>query len=155
MVGGHPVDLFGHPAVVAAKARLHVENGNVQLDGGQCTGEGGVGVPEHHHKLRLLRNDNLFYLVEHAAGLLTVKPGMDIEKIIRFGQLQVAKQCLRHVVIEMLPGVDDDLPMLLSQKSGKRCQLDELRPCAYHRSNFHGFCLGALAASTAKRELNP
>jgi hypothetical protein len=51
LVGEQAVELFGHGAVAAAQAGLHVRHGDVQLGRAERGGEGGVDVADDDHEV--------------------------------------------------------------------------------------------------------
>jgi hypothetical protein len=68
-----------------------------------------------------------------------VGPGADAEVVVglRYGEL--LEEDLRHAVVIVLAGVDEDLLVNLAELPRDRSALDELRPGADDRDNLHGY----------------
>jgi len=105
LVGEDAVDLFGHAAVVAAQAGLHVYHRNVTLAGDQRAGERGVYVPHHQYRTRAVRIEDGLEALHDLGGLHRVRPRAHGEVDIGFGQFEIGEQPVLHRRIVMLAGV--------------------------------------------------
>jgi hypothetical protein len=70
-------------------------------------------------------------------------PAVNVEMICRFLDAQLLKEDIRHVVVEMLAGMDDDFLELVrgSYGSGYNAGFDELRASAEDGKDFYDFAL--------------
>ena len=72
MIGHAAVDLFGHRQVERPQPRLDVGQSDVELGCCQRSGEGAVGVPEHHHHIRSKVAEDGIEAVQHFPGLFSL-----------------------------------------------------------------------------------
>ncbi len=103
------VDLFGHAAVEAAQARLHMGDGDVEFRRGQGAGQRGVGVAVDQNPVGLFGKEDLLDGRQHPAGLLAVRAGSDVQVVFRLGNFEFPEEDGRHAVVVVLTGVDEDL----------------------------------------------
>jgi len=66
---------------------------------------------------------------------------VNVEMIVGLPHSQLRKEDLRHVGVEMLSRVHDDLPESIADRdgSGYGAGLDELRACAENGKDFYDF----------------
>ena len=88
-VGDHSVDLFGHAAVVAAQAGLHMDHRDVTLARNEGAGERGVDVAHHEHAAGLVFVQRRLEALHDLGGLYRVRAGADGEVDVGFGQFEV------------------------------------------------------------------
>lgn len=138
-IGEDAVDFLGHVGVVRAQAGFDMGHGDVELGGGERPGEGRVGVAVDEYPVGLFLLDERFDAFEHAAGHGAMSEAGDAEVMIRAGDIELVEEDIRHVGIEMLAGVDDDLPDVVVGTNGPtdRGGFDELRPGAKDGEDFH------------------
>ena len=124
------VGLLRQALVLAAVARLHMENGNVQPF---CPddAEAGVCVPQHQHGVGLqFRHQVVAFGDDVAHGLAQGVPHRG-QVDVRVGQLQVVEEHAVEVVVVILAGVGQngvEIPPALGDYRG---QADNLRPGAH------------------------
>jgi len=86
-----------------------MRHGDVQLLGGQSACEGGVGVAIHQHAVGLLCHQHFLDALHHAARERAVGKRVDVEVVVGLAQPHLLEEELRHVAVEMLSRVDDNL----------------------------------------------
>ena len=109
LIGDDPVDLFGHAAIEATQARLHVGDGNVELRRGKCAGQCGVGIAVDQDPIGLFLDEDFLDSGKHLSCLRTVRPGADGQVVFRLGDFEFAEKDSGHAVVIVLTGVDDNL----------------------------------------------
>ena len=126
-----PVGLLGQALILAAVARLHVEDGDVQPLGADDA-EAGVGVAQHQNGIGLtLRHQLVAFRNDVAHGLAQVGAhGVEID--LRVLQLQIAEEYPVEVVVIVLPGVGQDGIEVLPAFGDHGGQTDDLRPGAHN-----------------------
>ena len=90
-----------------------------------------------------------FELFQHSAGHRAMPDAIDVEIVRRRGNIQLVEENIRHIRIEMLPGVNQDLAdMLRCESVADRCGLDELWPRADDSQYLrHGFSRDTVPAN--------
>ena len=133
VVGEDPVHLLGHAPVEGAQARLHMGHRDVQLRRGERARQRGVGVPVDEDPVWPLGDQDLLDAGQHRPGHRAVEPAVDAQVEARPGDVQLLEEHLRHVGVEMLPGVDDGLVHRTEPREGPGYggRLDELRAGAH------------------------
>jgi len=86
------IDLFGHGTVEAAQPCLDVCHGDMELGGGERTGERRVRVPIDQHDIGPLVLHHRFELREHRSGLCAVRSAADVQMMIRAGMPSCSKK---------------------------------------------------------------
>ncbi len=136
-VGEDPVDLLGHLQVKTAQSGLHMGHRDVQLHRRQGSRQRGIGIAIDHQQRRLFRQQHLFDLFGHPAGHGPMRKGVDAQVIGRFRDFHLPEEDFGHVVVEMLPGVDQYLPDAgLLKRPAQRRRLDKLGSRPYDGDNF-------------------
>ncbi len=102
------VDLFGHPVVEAAVARLHVADADAHALGDE-RGEAGVGVAEDEHGVGLLGGEELLGLGEHLADLIGEAGAAHAHVDVGIAHAQLAEEHAREAVVVVLAGVDQQV----------------------------------------------
>ena len=121
------VGLLRQALVLAAVARLHVEDGDVQPLGADDA-EAGVGVPQHQHGIGLqLRHQVVTFCDDVAHGLAQGIPHRG-QVDVRVVQLQVVEEHTVEVVVVILAGVGQESVKILPALGDDRGQADDLRP---------------------------
>lgn len=150
MVGQHPVDFLGHPPIEGAQARFHVRQGDMQFDRRQGAGEGGVGIAMDQDPVRPFVQEARLDGLQHAPGHGAVVEAGDAQVVSRLGDVELLEEDVRHVGIEVLAGVDDDLVDRLAlagrlhlgimgaDGAADGCGLDELGAGADDGQKLHG-----------------
>ena len=124
------VGLLRQALVLAAVARLHVEDGDVQPLSSNDT-EAGVGVPQHQDGIGLqLRHQVVAFGDDVPHGLAQGVPHC-VQVDIRVVQLQVVEEHAVEVVVVVLAGVSQQGIEILPALGDDRGQADDLRPGAH------------------------
>ena len=124
------VGLLRQALVLAAVARLHMEDGNVQPLGADDA-EAGVGVPQHQYGVGLqLRHQVVAFGDDVPHGLAQGVPHR-VQVDVRVGQLQVVEEHAVEVVVIVLAGVGQEGVKILPALGDDRGQADDLRPGAH------------------------
>ena len=129
MIHGTSVELLGHPHVVRAAAGLDVDDGDLRLRGSQTRGERRVGVAEHADAVRTVFGEEPTEALEDRSGLKNRISRSNPEIHVRLRDLELAQETAEHVVVVVLPGIDDreiDRRMRLQQGEDER-RTDHLR----------------------------
>ena len=138
VVGHDPVDLFGHPPVVAAQACFDVRDRDVQLGADQRAGQRGVRVAVDEQPVRLLLDRDGLDARQHRPGLHPVPARADLQVGVRRGDVELAEEQVRHRFVVVLAGVEQELLVLAAKGLRNGRGFDELRSRADHRENLHG-----------------
>ena len=124
------VGLLRKALVLAAVARLHVEDGDVQPLGPDDA-EAGVSVPQHQHGVGLqLRHQVVAFGDDVAHGLAQGIPHR-VQVDIRIVQAQVLEEHPVEVVVVVLPRVSQNRIEILPALGDDCGQADNLRPGAH------------------------
>ena len=124
------VGLLRQALVLAAVARLHVEDGDMQPLGADDA-EAGVGVPQHQDGVGFqLCHQVVAFGDDVAHGLAQGVPHC-VQVDIRVVQLQVVEEHAVEVVIIILAGVGQEGVEILPALGDDRGQADNLRPGAH------------------------
>src|SRR5215831_6925196 len=123
----------------------------------QCTGKRGVRIPIHDQPVWRLLHKNLFDRFKHTTGLGSMGSRTNPEMIVWRRDLQFIKEERRHLIIVVLPRMDDDFLVPLPERTTHRRKLDELRTCSYNRCDSHYLppSLGVLEEAKACSLLYP
>ena len=123
------VGLLGQTLVLAAVARLHVEDGDMQALG--CDGrEAGVGIPEDEQRVGLNGRHQLVGAVDDVAdGSTEVVPhGVHVD--LGLPKLEIAEEDAVEVVIVILPRMREHGIEVLAALVDDGGEADDLRPRA-------------------------
>ena len=120
------VGLLGQALVLAAVARLHVENGDVQPFGADDA-EAGVGVPQHQHGIGLQFHHQVVAFGDDVAHGLAQGIPHRVQVDVRVVQLQVVEEHTVEVVVVVLAGVGQEGVEILPALGDDRGQTDDLR----------------------------
>ena len=124
------VGLLGQALVLAAVARLHVEDGDVQPLSTDDA-EARVGIPQHQHGIGLqFRHQVVAFGDDIPHGLAQGVPHR-VQVDVRVGQLQVVEKHAVEVVVVVLAGVSQQGIEILPALGDDRGQADDLRPGAH------------------------
>jgi hypothetical protein len=127
------VRLFRHRSE-RTQAGFDMCNRQIQLGGGHRAGERRIGVAIEQHGRRPLGEHHLLERDDHASGHRAMTTAVDPEPICWRRQVKFAEEQARHVVVEVLSGMDhhfSDAARL--ERPAHRRRLDELRPGADDR----------------------
>ena len=124
------VGLLRKALVLAAVARLHVEDGDVQPLSSNDT-EAGVGVPQHQHGIGLQFHHQVVAFGNDVAHGLAQGIPHRVQVDIRVGQAQVLEEHAVEVVVVVLAGVGQEGVEILPALCDDRGQADDLRPGAH------------------------
>ena len=109
LVRHDPVDLFGHAAVEAAQARLHVGDGDVEFGRGKRAGQRGVGVAVDQNPVGFFVDEDFLDSGEHLSCLRAVRPGTDGQVVFGLRNFEFPEKDSGHAVVVVLAGVDEKL----------------------------------------------
>ena len=137
VVGEDAVELLGHAPVEAAHAGLDVSHRQRGLGGGQAAGERRVRVSIDENGLGSVVLEHRGQGAEHGGGLGRVRPTAQAQLDLRPGNVELAHEDARQLVVVVLAGVDEQLVVLLPQMYRDSRRLDELRPVPDHRDHPH------------------
>ena len=101
------VGLLRQALVLAAVARLHVEDGDVQALGAYHA-QAAVGVSEHEHAIRFYGGHQPVALGDDVAHSLAEIRTYCVHINFRFSKFEVAEEDSVEVVVVVLPGVGED-----------------------------------------------
>jgi len=138
MIGDDAVHLLRHLPVEGPQAGFHVSEGHPHFRGDEGPRERRVRVAVHEDEVRPLLLEDVLEASHHVGGLPAVAPAPDSEVVVRPGDVQDFEEHIRHVLVVMLPRVDQDLFVVLPNLAAHRRGLDELRSCADDARNFQG-----------------
>jgi len=145
VVGEQAVDLLGHAQVTGADPRLHVGNRDMQFNGGQRRRQSGINISHHDYQVRLPGQQHFLKLDHDLPGLPGMAAGAYAKVDIRRRQIEVLKEDLRHLVIVMLAGVDEQRlyrvcrgrGIMLQDGTHERGYLHEVGACGGDKDDFH------------------
>lgn len=133
-VGDHvddaAVGLLRQALVLAAVARLHVEDGDVQAlcrDGGQAA----VGVAQDEQRVGLDLDHQLVARGDDVAHGLAQVGAHGVQVDVGVGELQVAEEDAVQGVVVVLPGVRQQAVEVAAALLDDLGQADDLRACAH------------------------
>lgn len=133
-VGDHvddaAVGLLGQALVLAAVARLHVEDGDVQAlcrDGGQAA----VGVAQDEQRVGLDLDHQLVARGDDVAHGLAQVGAHGVQVDVGVGELQVAEEDAIQGVVVVLPGVRQQAVEVAAALLDDLGQADDLGACAH------------------------
>ena len=133
-VGDHvddaAVGLLGQALVLAAVARLHVEDGDVQAlgrDGGQAA----VGVAQDQQRVGLGLHHELVARGDDVAHGLAQVGAHGVQVDVGVGELQVAEEDAVQGVVVVLPGVRQQAVEVAAALLDDLGQADDLGACAH------------------------
>ena len=102
------------------------------------TRERRVRVSVHQNEIGLLPLEDVLETVHHLRGLAGMTRASDSEVVVRPRHVEDLEEHVGHVLVVVLPGVDQNFLMMLSDLPAHRRGLDELRACADDARDFHG-----------------
>ena len=109
LIGDDPVDLFGHAAIEAAQARLHVGDGNVEFRRGKRAGQCGVGIAVDQDPVGFFLDEDFLDGGKHLSCLRAVRPRANGQVVFGLGDFEFSEKDSGHAVVVVLTGVDEDL----------------------------------------------
>ena len=138
MVRDDSINLLGHRPIEGSQSGLDVSEGPPHLRRDERAGERRVRVSIHQDEVRLLPLEDVFETAHHLRGLPGMTAGSDSEVVVRPRHVQDVEEHVGHVLVVMLPGVDQNFLMMLSDLPAHRRGFDELRACADDARDLHG-----------------
>ena len=124
-----PVGFLGQALILAAVARLHMENGDVQPLGAD-DGQTGVGITQHQHRVGLNAHHQLVGLGDDVAHGFPQVGTHGVQVHLRIGKLQVVEEHAVQVIVVVLPRVGQNHVKIAPGFVDHRRQPDDLRPGA-------------------------
>ena len=121
------VGLLRQALVLAAVARLHVEDGNVQPLGPD-DGQAAVGIPQHQHRIGLGGHHEFVGLGNDIAHGFSQVRAYGVEVDLRVVQAQVVEEDTVQIVVVVLPGVGQDHVKIPAGLVDDRRQTDDFGP---------------------------
>src|SRR2546429_8571538 len=100
--------------------------GYVKLRPGKCPREGRVRIAVDQEPVRLLLERDRLDAGEHRSGLGPVAARSDTQVYIGPRDRELAEEQVRHRVVVVLPGVDEELFVCLAQDARDGRGLDEV-----------------------------
>lgn len=129
------VGLLRQALVLAAVARLHVEDGDMQpLSSNDA--EAGVGVPQHQHGIGFQVNHQVIGLGDDVAHGLAQGIPHRVQVDVRVVQAQVLEEHPVEVVVIVLPRVGQNRVEILPALGDHRGKADDLRSGAHDDEKF-------------------
>jgi len=131
-VGEEAVDLLGHSAVEAPEPGLDVNDGDLELHGGEGAGDGAVDVAEDDGGGGARVEQVCLVAFEDAPGLCAVWSGADVEVDVGGRDAELVEEDVAEGGVVVLAGVDDaeSEAAVLFDGPGDGSKLDEVRPRA-------------------------
>ena len=123
------VCLLGQALILAAVARFHVEDGDMQplcADDGQA----GVGIAQHQHGVRLDFHHELIGLCDDVAHRLAQIGTHGVQVDLRVSQLEIPEEHTVQVVVVILSRMGQNGVEIFPALGDHRRQPDDLRPGA-------------------------
>ena len=132
MIGANAIDLFriGHDS--PANSGFDVTDRNVQFRRRKCRRQCRIHIAVNENPIRLLLDKHVFHCHHHTRRHFCMTAAGNAEIYVRLRQLQFVEKLLRHVVIEMLPGMDEKLFVVFAKNIGDCRRFDELRATSDH-----------------------
>src|SRR5262245_12776013 len=104
----------------------------------------GIHISDYKHKVRLLIHNHTFKPLHNPSRLNGMRGRADSQAEIRLRELQIVKKRVRHVVIIMLPGMDEHMVDLLCSaqaihlfyRLANGCHLHKIRSGSDDRQDF-------------------
>ena len=124
------IGLLGQALILAAVARLHVEDGDMQALGGNSR-KTGIGISENKECIGLNGRHQLIGTVDDIAdgGAEIVPHGVHVD--LGLLQLEVAEEDAVEVIVVVLPRVREDGIEILAALADDSGEADDLRPRAH------------------------
>ena len=117
-----------------------MSDGNEKLCGDDGAGHRRIHIADNDHEIGFLPEANFFELEHDARGLFSVRTGPHIQIDIGNGNTQIAEKDIRHAIVVVLAGVEEDarqIPHFLHLFDDRR-NLHEVGPSAHDVEDFHG-----------------
>ncbi len=73
----------------------------------QSAGECRIGIAIHENTVWFFPDQNFFDLFQHPTGHSPVGCAVDAEVVVRFGDIQLLEEDIRHIGVKVLAGMDD------------------------------------------------
>ena len=124
-----PVGFLRQALILAAVARLHVKNGDVQPLGAD-DGQAGIGIAQHQHRVGLNVRHQLVGLGNDVAHGFPQVGSHGVQVHLRIGKLQVVEKHAVQVIVVVLPCVGQNHIKIAPGFVDHRRQPDDLRPGA-------------------------
>src|SRR2546425_1161357 len=138
VVRDDPIDLLGHRAIEGPETGLDVSESAAHLRCDESTCERRVRVSVHQDEIGLFALEDVLESVHHLRRLAGVTGASDSEVVIWLRHVENLEEHVGHVLVVMLPGVDQDLLVVLADRPAHWRGLDELRACADDARDLHG-----------------
>jgi len=114
--------------VVRPQPGLEMNDGDVELGGGQRARESRVHISDHHHGVGMLGNEQLLEPHHRRSCQHGVRATAYAKRPGGLGNLQIREECVRHGRVVMLPGVRQiGLDACLLERRHQRADLHEVR----------------------------
>ena len=109
MIDQDPVELLGHRTVKRAHSGLDVRHRDPRLCRRQGPGQRRVGVTVDEHEIGRRAFQNRLERGQHPRRLRGARAERDAELFVGRGQAELCEEDRRQAVVEVLPGVDEQL----------------------------------------------
>ena len=117
VVRADPVDLLGHPPIVAAQSGLDVRERPAQLGRRERAGQGGVRVADDDDPVRSAVLQGRLDPREDARRLLAVARRADLQVDVRGPEPELLEEDVGEAGVVVLAGMDGDLPAPLPRRA--------------------------------------
>ena len=138
MIRQHAVLFLRHPHIIGAQSRLDMSHRDMDFRCSQCARKRGIRIAVHQQEIRLFLKQDVLDFSEHFACLMAMRAGSYAKVIFGMRDAQFFKKYIRHIVVIVLAGMDDNLLHFSGKRGGNDGGLDELRPCPDNRNYFQG-----------------
>ena len=138
LIGQDTIDFLRHAAIEAAQPCFDVRNRNPFLDTDKRTSQRRIHVADNQNARGLVFIDDRFEALHDLGRLDRMCTGPDAEIDVRMRQAQIFEQTVVHVLVVMLPGVDQqsgDCRSMVGEGAEDRRHFHEIRTGSYHAKN--------------------
>ena len=137
MISGYTVDLFRHCPVKAPQPRFDMSDRNMELCCRQCTCKCRVGITVDHNPVWTLFQEHSLDRLEHTSCLSSMRPRAYPQVVVRRWNSKFIEELGRHVIIVVLPCMNNEFFVSLPYRATYWRKLHELRSCPHYRCNSH------------------
>ena len=118
-----------------------MRDGDTPLGCGEGAGQRRSHVSDHNDQIRLVRYQRLFETAHHLSHAVDLTALDGLQKSVGGGQLELVEEDVRHLVVVVLPGVDQDDIELVGETPElrqERRHLHKVRPGPGDYADLHG-----------------
>ena len=124
------VDLFGHLSVETSQAGFDVNEFYAEFNRNKSACDRAVYIADDENVIGFEIEHYRFEAFHYLSGLDGMTAGADLEIDIRLGDIQLVKEELAHVLIVVLPGVNEQSfeVAVFVERTHDRCDLHKVGP---------------------------